>query len=81
MLGTETFALVETCDSLLFIYHELQKKVEKKHKIKILTDSETLFNVIIRNTSTTKRRLMIEIKATSEAFNEVIINNVILIRR
>lgn len=50
-------------------------------KTKILTGSETIFNVIIRNASTIERRLMVDIKATSEAHNEGTINDVMRIIR
>lgn len=47
----------------------------------MLTDSETSFNVIIRNVPTTEKRLMINIKAAREAYNEGIVENIIWIRR
>lgn len=46
-----------------------------------MTDGETLFNVIIRNESTTERRLMTYIKANIEAYKEGTVNDVIWIRR
>lgn len=36
-------------------------------KTNILTDSKTFFNVIIRNASTTERRLMVDMKAAQKA--------------
>lgn len=50
-------------------------------RIKILTDRENLFNVIIRNASATEQRLMIDIKAAREAYNEGTIDYVFSIRR
>lgn len=49
-------------------------------QINILTDSETIFNLIIRKTSTTERRFTIDIKAARKAYNEGNMNHVIWIR-
>lgn len=50
-------------------------------KIQVLNDSETLINVIIRNASTTEKRLMLDVKYANEAYNDVIIDGIIWIRR
>lgn len=57
------------------------KLLNKHLNIKILTDSEKLFNVIIRNAPTTERRIIIEEKAAGEAYKDGIIDDVIWIRR
>lgn len=81
VLGAETFALADACDNAILIQHDLQGSLNKKVKIKILTDSTTLFNLMIRNASTTEKRLMIDIKATTEAYNNDNIDSMIWIRR
>ena len=81
MLGAETFALADACDAAILIQHDLKSLLNRKVKIKILTDSATLFNVMVRNASTTEKRLMIDIKAAREAYNEDIIDSVTWIRR
>lgn len=50
-------------------------------EVQVLTDSETLFQVIIRYASTTKRRLMVDVKAAKEAYYDEIINAIVWIRR
>lgn len=55
--------------------------MEKNLKMQVLTDSETLFNFIISNVPTTEKRLMIDVKAAREAYNEGIIDDVIWILR
>lgn len=50
-------------------------------KITIVTDSATLFNVMIKNAPTTEMRKMIDIKAAREAHNEDIIDDIIWKRR
>lgn len=47
----------------------------------MFTDSEQLFNVIIRNASATEKRLMIDAKAAREEHNDGIIDDMIWIRR
>lgn len=47
----------------------------------MLVVSDTLFNVIIWNEPATEKRLMIDVKASREAYNEGIISNEICIRR
>lgn len=46
-----------------------------------MTDSETLFNVIIRNASTKGRRVMIYVKAARETNNDGIIYDIIWIQK
>lgn len=81
VLGAETFGMADACDAAIVIQHDMKKILKRTFKIKLLTDSETLFNVVIRNASTTERRLMIDIKAAREAYNEGTINDVVWIRR
>lgn len=45
-----------------------------------LTDSKTLFNLIVRNASTTETMLMIDFQATGEAYNDDIIYYIILFK-
>lgn len=58
-----------------------ETNVRKKLKIQVLTDNETLFNGIIRKGSTTKEKVMMDVKAEREAYKEWIINKVIWIKR
>ena len=81
VLGAETFALANTCDTAIVLQHDLKKILKKTLKIKTLTDSEALFNVMIKNANTTEKRLMIDIKAAREAFNDGIIEHIVWIRR
>lgn len=46
----------------------------------MLTDSEILFNIITRRRTTTERRLMIDLKATRDAYIRREISNIALIR-
>lgn len=46
-------------------------------KVGIHTDSNTFFNVSTRNGRTTKKRLLIDMQATREAYNEGIVGDLI----
>lgn len=50
-------------------------------KIQLLVDSETLFSVLIRNASSTKKRLLMDVKAAREMYNNGLIDDVIWRRR
>lgn len=54
---------------------------KKTLKIHVWTDSETLFNVIIRKASTKEKRLMIFVKDARGTYNDDIIDDIIWIRR
>lgn len=80
-LGADKFGLADACDASILIRQDLRLILKQTLKILILTDSERLFSVIICSGQTTEKRLMIDIKAAREAYNEVIGDNIIWIRR
>jgi len=45
----------------------------------MMTDSEILFSIIVRNRQTSEKRLMIDIRAIREAYAERVISNIALI--
>lgn len=61
--------------------HDLHFILSRKVKIKILIDSASIFNVIIRNAPTKENRPMIDIMAAREAHEYDIIDGIIWIRR
>lgn len=63
VLGAKPFGLSDMCHSAIVIQQDLNKSLAKKRKIQELTDSETLFTVIISNALTTEKRLMIDVKS------------------
>lgn len=67
VLVTKNFGTYDAYDAANVIQHDLTKIVQKKLIIKIPTDSETLFNVVIRILSNTERRIMNFIKVAREA--------------
>lgn len=81
VLGEETFGPTNACDSATLIQHDLKKMLKNTLEIQVLADSETLLIVIIRNSSTTEKRLMIDVMAVREAYKDGIIDDIICIRR
>lgn len=82
VLGVQTFSLADSCEAAIPIRHELKNITIRTFKIKILTYKyEILFNVIIHNASTTESILMIDVKASREAYNDGIVEDSIWIRR
>lgn len=81
VLGAETVGLADACNFAIIIQHYLKQILRKTLTIKVLTVIKTLFNVIIRNGSTTRMRLIIDVKAAREAYDDGIIDDVICIRR
>lgn len=53
--GAEKIALADACNDELLIQHDLKHILKKTIIITVLTDCATLFNVMIRNTSTTEK--------------------------
>lgn len=68
VLGGETYAFADGFDFGFTLRHDLQRITGRKIPITMLTDSQSLFNVIVKASSTTERRLMIDIRATREAY-------------
>lgn len=48
-LVAKTFRMADACDDSIIIQQELTEILKKNLEIKILTDSEQIFNVVIRN--------------------------------
>lgn len=81
VLGAKNFGMADTWDAAIIINLEVAKILKKKLKIKILTDSEILFNLVIKNSFPTEIRRMIDINATRETYNKGIVNDFMWIRR
>lgn len=73
VLGAGTFVLVDGCVASIVVHDNVKHTLQKLLNIKILTDSETLFNFIISRASTTDQRLMIDEKSEVDSRNDEII--------
>lgn len=77
-LAEETFALSNTFDHSYLLKHDLQQILGMHEPILMLTDSNLLFDVITGNRYTTEARLVVDIAAVCEAYNQRIISNIAL---
>jgi hypothetical protein len=50
--------------------HDIERMIDRNVPIHAFTDSLSLFDVITRSTSTSEKRLMIDITAAKEAYHE-----------
>lgn len=73
--------MADESDAAIIMQREHRHIVRQTLKLFVLRESETLFNVIIRNGPTTGKRLMIYVKASLETYNELIIHDIIWIPR
>lgn len=59
-LAAETHALADPADcSFSLVQHDLEKILGKRIKITLLTDANSLFDVIAKGSATSEKRLMI----------------------
>ena len=79
-LGVEGYAFTEGFDSAYMIRHDLEHMYGKFIPLQMRTDSKQMFAVVAKASSTSERRLMIDIAAAREAYNANEISNVCLVR-
>lgn len=61
----------------IVLIHDLDSIVKYKiPNITMLTDSESLFNVMVKSAATTKHRLLIDVKVNIEAFEKNDMSNI-----
>ena len=58
--GGEMYAFDDAFDAAFSIRHDLQRLLKKDVRLTLLTDSMSLFKVIVNSTITTEKRLMID---------------------
>lgn len=80
-MAAETEALVNAADSFILLQHDLYSITGRKFKVTLLTYSKSLFDVIAKGSDTSKKRLMIYIAATRQAYDQESINELGWIRR
>ena len=68
VLAGETYAFVDGFDMAYTLRHDLRNIISKDIPLTLVTDSESLFKVIVKSTTTTERRLMIDVKVAREAY-------------
>ena len=68
VMGGECYAFADGFDYGFTLRHDLQNILQRKIPLLLYTDSDSLFKVIVKNSTTTERRLMIDLQATREAY-------------
>lgn len=81
VLGGETYAFADGMDFGITLKHDMENMISINLPIKLYTDSKSLFDVITKNTTTTEKTLMIDIKALREAYIRMDIKDVAWIKR
>lgn len=69
VLGAETLGMSSASDIGISLLHDITDMTGSKLELHILTDSETLFSVMIKSTTTSELRLMIDIRAAKQSFD------------
>jgi Reverse transcriptase (RNA-dependent DNA polymerase) len=80
VLGGEVYAFADAFDQAFIIKHDLELLLNQRVPLTILTDSKSLFDVITKSSSTSERRLMIDITAVREAYFKQEISDVGFVR-
>lgn len=80
VLGGETYAFADGFDAAYMLRYDLERMLMRRIPMTMLTDSESLFRVIIKASVTTEKRLMIDVRAAREAYQRGDISNVGWIR-
>ena len=80
VLGGEVYAFADAFDFAFTLKHDLQVMLCQKIPLTILTDSNSLFDVITKSSTTSERRLMIDITAVRNAYNDQELSDVGFVR-
>lgn len=75
----EIFALADGFDRSFMLRHDLERIYAEKVPLYILKDSKQVFDTITMASTTTKRRLLIDIAAARQAYNRQEISNIGLV--
>lgn len=76
VLAGETHAFADAFDAAYAIRHDLVQIIRRYVPLNMVTDSDSLFKVIVQSSHTTERRLMIDIQAGREAYQAREIDNI-----
>ena len=76
VLAGETHAFADAFDVAFTMRHELRRLIGKEVKMTMLTDSMSLFKVIINSSVFTGKRLMIDISAARQAYERSDIDHI-----
>lgn len=80
VMGGEAYAFANGFDFSFTLRHDLERMIAQNIPLTMYTDSDSLFKVIKKSTTTTERRLMIDIRAAREAYQREEISDIAWIR-
>ncbi len=80
VLGAEIYSFADAFDKAFSIKHELESLVQRAVPLEMFTDSKSLLDVITKCSSTSERRLMIDIQIVRDAYSREEISDVGFIR-
>lgn len=80
VLGAEVLAFADGFDYAYLLRHDLQRILAQHLPLAMLTDSESLFKSIVKSTTTTEKRLMIDLEAARQSYGTQKISDVGWIR-
>jgi hypothetical protein len=69
VLGGEVHAFADAFDYAIVLKRDLEAMLSQEIPLTMLTDSKSLFDVITKSSTTTERRLMIDISAVRNAYD------------
>lgn len=70
VLGGDTHSFADSFDAAYDLRHDIEQMLDRKIPLCTVTDSDSLFKVIVQSSTTNERRLMIDIQACREAYQE-----------
>lgn len=76
VLGAETYSFADCFDSAYTLKDELYRVFRKTVTIAMLTDSGCLFDVVVKSTRTSEKRLMIDIATARDAYEKFEIDDI-----
>lgn len=76
VMGAEVLAFADGFDYAYFLRHDLNRISGQNQPLAMLTDSDNLFKTIVKSTTTTEKRLLIDIEAATDAYSRQEISDV-----
>ena len=67
-MGGELHAFSDGFDFAYLIKHDIEDMLGRRVPMMMITDSQALFRVVVRSSTTTERRMMIDLRAAREAY-------------
>lgn len=76
VMGGEVYAMADGTDFALTLRYDLERMLDKPLAVRMYTDSNCFFDVITKNTTTTEKRLMIDVQGMREAYERMEVSDI-----